>query len=181
MVTRNLDPYLDASQVVGELWQGAYPTAVPNLSKLIDVLVLCARELQPPPRVFPGIEIWYVPLYDRDYPLMPEEKVLAHIAAFHIRRSLDKGKSVLVTCNKGLNRSGLVSALSLMYPVDSALRGWPAIKTPGCLTSIQAIQLVRRARGQNALQNKHFLEHLVKSEDVCRIHRREGVGLRLVS
>jgi len=180
MANRNLDPYIDATHVVGTLWQGAYPAGVPNLHELVDIVVLCAEELQEADSTIRGVEVWHVPLTDRAWPLTPREKELAHTAALLVRRALDKGRRVLVTCRAGLNRSGLVSALSLMYPATTGVREALSNRTPSCLTSIQAIHLVRKARGPFSLGNNFFVEHLLRSEHVCMLHQN-AAALRLVS
>jgi protein-tyrosine phosphatase len=63
--------------------------------------------------------------------------------------ALRNGQHVLVTCRAGLNRSGLVTALSLMMLGDSA---------------VQAIARVRAARGESALSNPTFVRALYRAD-----------------
>ena len=69
-------------------------------------------------------------------------KSVAAVAQEAAEEILDGGK-VLITCNMGLNRSGLLVALTLLYLGVGASN---------------AIRLVRRARGPDALCNKRFVE-----------------------
>lgn len=55
------------------------------------------------------------------------------------------GKRLLIRCQAGWNRSGLITALVLM------LDGIPAA---------EAIELIRKKRSENALCNKHFVDFL---------------------
>jgi protein-tyrosine phosphatase len=57
---------------------------------------------------------------------------------------MEKG-SVLVTCQAGLNRSGIISAMSLIIRGDSPQA---------------AVMMVRMAR-EHALSNRHFREYLL--------------------
>ncbi len=62
-----------------------------------------------------------------------------------VARSVKDGRSAMVTCECGLNRSGLLAALALLK------LGHPAP---------EAIDLVRRCRGPLALTNRRFVELL---------------------
>ena len=66
-------------------------------------------------------------------------------ARFAYERWLD-GAEVLIRCQAGMNRSGLVTALVL---------------TMAGLTPAQAITLIRRERGESCLFNEHFVEWLI--------------------
>ena len=66
-------------------------------------------------------------------------------ARFAYERWLD-GAEVLIRCQAGMNRSGLVTALVL---------------TMAGLTPAQAITLIRRQRGESCLFNEHFVEWLI--------------------
>jgi protein-tyrosine phosphatase len=107
-----------------------------------DVVVLAAMEIQP--RALPGNpEILRVPLDDAKP--TAEEIRLAILAARKVSRRLRADKRVLVTCHMGLNRSGLVTGLTLIELGA---------------TADQAVRAVRRARGSLALSNPHFVEVL---------------------
>lgn len=136
---------VDLSPVLrGSLYQGGHPPVGDALRlKGIDVLVLTAKEYQPAARLFPGVEVWHYPLDDDfDAPMDPRSLAMAMEAGTRVARALAGERKVAVTCWMGWNRSGLVSAIAL---------------TELGLSSKRAIDLVRRARGKNALGNPHFV------------------------
>lgn len=61
---------------------------------------------------------------------------------------LDEGRTVLVRCQAGLNRSSLVAALALVH------RGWEPQS---------AIDAIRAARSQNCLFNRSFVAHVLQA------------------
>lgn len=131
-------PPKNANEVIPGLWQGARPKA----GKYgFDVVVLAADEYQPKDDKFP--DAWVVRARLSDVK-NPETKTWpqAIAAAIEVAQALREGKTALVTCGQGYNRSGLVTALALRlldYSVDEAVR------------------LIRAARGQNGLRNRTFL------------------------
>lgn len=124
------------------LAQGSAPP--PEAQLPFDVLVLCAREYQPPASYFPGVEVLHVPLDDSGPPPTTDEVRLAVLAGKRVCHLLRKGKRVLVTCAMGRNRSGLVSGLALINCGASSSR---------------AIDAIKQARA-NALSNAYFREIL---------------------
>ncbi len=136
----------NASEAIPRLWQGAL--VPPGRISGVDVLVLCAMEHQPHSAQLPGVRVMVVhaPLDDAKPTL--EEIITARQAAVHVARELRRGRRVLVTCAQGRNRSGLVTALALRYLG---------------VTADEAIRLIRRARGANALSNPHFVDVIKKS------------------
>jgi protein-tyrosine phosphatase len=155
---------LDAHRVAGRLWQGSFPPPGPFLQGRVDVLVLCARELQPHQAAYPGVRVVHAPFSDHGDPPTRGEVIIARQAAGKVRAALDVGQSVLVTCHLGLNRSGLVSALAMMLPHGPR---WVVDDTPSCLRSGEAVALVRRARGDHALGNRYFVRILTKHDGLC--------------
>lgn len=127
-----------ASEVSLRIYQGPLPD-VPSKVKGFDVLVLCARELQPPELRIPVPLVLRVPLDDAE---PSESDIEAAVAAADALEELwRQGKFILVTCAMGLNRSGLVTGLTLRnlgYTGDKAVRA------------------IRIARGQKALSNPWF-------------------------
>ena len=118
----------DANQIAPKLYQGSPPPPGPELrARGIDVVVLCAEEIQPPDWTFPGVRVIHAPMDDSER--IPER--VAHNAAREVARALRAGKRVLITCAMGLNRSGLVSAQALWYAT-----GMPGYK---------CVEAVRRA------------------------------------
>jgi protein-tyrosine phosphatase len=76
-------------------------------------LVLCAWEEQPPDEAFSGIAVHRVLLDDSGLPPSSVDFRNAEAMAAHVANLVRRGRSVLVTCQLGMNRSGLVSALAL--------------------------------------------------------------------
>ena len=125
------------------------------------MLVLCAREYQPPHELppqmdgipgfrqaspFPGVKTVYAP--NDDYGAWPPERedlAQALRAARQVAQALKLERKVLVTCWQGRNRSGLVSALALHLHL-------------GC-SGLEAIRIVKKAR-RGALTNPQFNEVL---------------------
>jgi len=129
-----------ASEIIPGLWQGSRPPAGPEIGRVVDLLALCAMEHQPDSRSYPGLaHIVRARLDDAE----PTQRELAEAtdAARLVATSLASGMVCLVTCQAGLNRSGLVSGLALRYLGFSGR---------------EAVRLVRRARGENALSNPWF-------------------------
>jgi hypothetical protein len=106
------DTYTDYDFIVPGLAQGGQPPQGATLHQLgFDAVVLAAEEFQPSARTFPGVQVIHVPY--EDGPNVPVE--VAMKAAQQIARLIRSGKQVLVTCYAGLNRSGLLVALTLWY------------------------------------------------------------------
>jgi hypothetical protein len=141
---------MDAGHVTHRLWQGSVPTAGRHLP--FDLVVLCAQEHQFPIAVYgvrpfgPRARVLRCPLTDGGAPLSNHGVSRAFGAAVEVARAYMNGERVVVTCQAGLNRSGLVVALALLeMGVDAP----------------SAVQAVRRAR-PGGLGNVHF-EHLIYS------------------
>lgn len=134
-------------KVTPKLWQAGYPPTGDVLRNLgVDVVVLAAEEYQLPDDLFPGVEVIRIPLVDQSKQSI--EDLAAMIVTGHtVAQRLAQGKTVLSTCQMGLNRSGVISALALCY-----LGVPPKI----------AIATVRKARSRWALSNRTF-ERLVLS------------------
>lgn len=128
---------MDASLIAKRLWIGSVPPFDRDLPTF-DVLTLCALEHQPPVTAFHGSLI-RCPITDG--PLSPRELEYTDAAATFVARALVSGKTVLVTCHAGRNRSALVTGLAL-----------------GRVTRMKGKTIVDliRARRPNALSNQHF-------------------------
>lgn len=139
----------DADEIVPGLWQGSLPSAGTGVGgRGFTVLVLCARELQPPAELYPGVEVIHAPNDDHpDYGPLDREKLRTAIqAARRVTEAIKGGGKALVTCAAGMNRSGLVSGITLHL-----LYGWSGRK---------AINQIRRKRkspkGFRPLSNAEF-------------------------
>ena len=139
---------VDANEVYPRLYMGSRPG--PEAGRRFDVIVLAAEEYQPTAAEIGARTVVHAPLDDGP-PMTAREKRAALQAAAHVATAVRHGKRVLVTCNMGLNRSGLITALSLMLGAH--------------VPRERAVALVRRARGPDALANPHFLVFL---SDVAR-------------
>lgn len=131
-------PY-DATVIAPRLWLGGVPPFDRDLPT-IDVLVLCARELQPSAPAFHGVTL-RCPLNDADP--SPTEIRIADQAALAVAKAIASTKRVLVTCHLGLNRSALVVALALHRLTT--------------MSGDQIIERIRDRRGRAALGNQHFV------------------------
>ena len=140
-------PPATASRVIGNLWQGDAPPIGPYIGRYFDCLVLSAIEYPLGPECFPGVEVIRIGLTDHGPPISWNEMQLAVKIAGQVINRLQQNKRVLVTCHAGLNRSGLINALALCCG-------------PKRIKPDQAIQLIRKARGPNALSNRSFREFL---------------------
>jgi len=120
------------------LWVGGKPPFDRDLPGL-DVLALCARELQPDHVAFHGYVI-RCPLPDAE--LSSLEVRYALQAAKLIADSLAVRRRVLVTCAQGINRSALVASLALARVTR--------------LSADDLIRVMRSRRHPSALFNPHF-------------------------
>lgn len=137
---------IDAHRVSERLWMGSRPM-LPAAGAMkrygFDVLVLCAEEVQPPSHHFPGVRVIRAPLDDAE--VTTDLKRTAVAAAHEVAAALLLGERVLVTCNQGRNRSGLVAALALVLVSE--------------LDGAHAAAQVQASRPR-ALVNPHFVRWL---------------------
>lgn len=108
---------LDASLIVPNLAIGSVPPRGKLLRDYgVDVLVLAAKEAQPPSSDFPGVRVIHAPYADRFFePLAPATKRRVVQVAKQVADALKEKQNVLVTCLMGLNRSGLIAGLALRF------------------------------------------------------------------
>jgi hypothetical protein len=100
---------LDCSNVARRLWVGGAPPLDRHLPEF-DSLVLCAQEIQPKVIAFRGTVI-RCPIPDGE--LTNAQVRLVLDSGRNVARHLHAGKTVLVTCARGINRSALVASLAL--------------------------------------------------------------------
>jgi protein-tyrosine phosphatase len=122
---------------------GSAPPPGEDLKNICDVVVLCAVEYQLPQSEFPECELISIPLHDDLVPLNPTEIERIRECVDDVGRALLSNKQCLITCFMGLNRSALITALTMC-------------KYLGC-TPNEAIARVRSCRGSHALSNPYFV------------------------
>lgn len=82
------------------------------------LVVFAAKEVRPPELAFHdkvskrGVRMQYVPLLDQ-YDLSQEERFALSVNVPLIAAAYRRGQRVMITCNKGINRSAFVAALVL--------------------------------------------------------------------
>lgn len=141
------------NEVTPRLWMGAAPDPTELYSRF-DAIVMCAQEIQPVMRKFKGT-VLRAPFHGDPYPMARERKIAIRAAREVVKR-LQKGQKVLVTCSDGLERSGLVTGITLRMATK---------KQPG-----EIIYLIRKARGDWALRNPSF------ARIICGFARKGSTG-----
>jgi protein-tyrosine phosphatase len=131
----------------GALWQGGRPPTGRSVKNAgFDMVVLCAEEYQPAGRLFSDVRVLHCPFDDADVPCA-EELEMIHQTAKHAAMRVRMGEKVLVTCNMGINRSGLVTAITLMRLTGMSGRD---------------ATLEVRSKRSHALQNTRFTRYLAQ-------------------
>jgi len=137
--------------IKNKLAQGGYPDPPEDAFEIFDVVVFCAEEAQPRGiHEPPGKHAVFVPMDDNLYrPIdYPSAKVLDKVAAECVQQIL-MGRKVLSSCWAGANRSGLVSAMTLMK-----LKGMTGS------SAVRHIQKRRKPKEVDALANPMFVQFL---------------------
>lgn len=131
------------SRILPKLYQGARPPEGTELrDHHFDVVVLCAEEYQPPDEAFPGVEVLRCPFGDDSTrPLRAETRKMIAETAARVAERNRSGKRVYVSCQMGINRSGLVMAL--------------AVRELTAASGREAREWVQ-SRRQGSLRNRHF-------------------------
>lgn len=142
--TIQVEPYsYNLVSSFGDKWS-IYMGGAPPIKMKSDFtdIFLCAREYQPDSNLFGEAHVHQYPFFD-DYQKVTNDEfkqiALAVSAACH---AVERGGKILITCMAGLNRSGLVTALTLMKVLN--------------LPSHIAIMQVRSSRGPRAISNPLF-------------------------
>jgi hypothetical protein len=135
---------IEATRIAPGLYQGSQPPPGDHVRMAgFSILVLCAGEYQPPAACYPGVTVLHCPLIDNGGRHRPteDELRLAYRTGHDVAQALSRGRRVLVTCQAGLNRSGMVTAIAL-----HALHG-----NDGA-SAVKHVQITR----PGALFNGHF-------------------------
>jgi protein-tyrosine phosphatase len=146
------------NEMIPGLYMGSR-RAVEGQPKIFDLYVGCAVELKPPRSIMGKFKTMWVPLSDTEWEFRdrPEEINMLVGAARQIAAQVMAGKKVLIYCNMGMNRSGLMMALTLMqlgYSLNEALS-------------------LIRARNRCTLSNDSFMAALE--------HIERGMGRRMAA
>lgn len=152
--------YTNWNWVTEQVAQGGFPgdpnrlVFTPEVFRVFDVVVFTAQEAIPKPLRAPrGKTAYALPLDDEFYRPVPSEvATYAHQLAQRLADHVRAREKVLVTCYQGVNRSGLLTALTLMHAYG--------------FSGAQAVQLIRARRkpetGHMVLGNPMF-ENYIKS------------------
>lgn len=141
---------MDITRLYSRIFIGSVPPSAAELRQAgIDVLVLCAMEYQPPHSAFPGIRVIHAPMTDDSN---PQNFDIAGIAAQAAALEWRRGRTVLVTCLMGRNRSALVSVLLMKI-----LLGTPTDRLIDFVRSLR-----RDPLGVPALTNRTFEQFLLR-------------------
>jgi protein-tyrosine phosphatase len=138
--------------IVPNIAQGSYPGLKGKAFDHADILVLCAEEFQAKNLKAPaGKAIVRLGFDDDIYrPIPPEAGKIFHEHAKHLGAAALAGRRIMITCAMGLNRSGLMTALTLMHGYR--------------MSANDAINLIRARRDKECLCNPMF-EQWLRSHD----------------
>lgn len=152
--TRRLSKYDDFDLIAPRLAQGAYPEPPSEAFMHFDVVVFCAKELQPRNVKHHSNQVAvFCPMDDDPYrPIDQKSAQVIHGLSRKLSSYIQSGKSVLVTCAQGMNRSGLITGLTMVY------LGWSGVD------AVQTIRAKRRqSDGMTALFNPIFAQYVIAS------------------
>lgn len=145
---------LDANLIYRDLWQGGRPTGGHFLEGLgFKMVVLCAKEFQPPDDNYPGVEVVRAPFDDDPwhYPSKDTLETVVSAAGTVVSHLKSDGGPVLVSCWAGINRSGFVNAVTLHkllgVPGEGAVRIVQASRS-GALSNQQFVKAISKLRGK---------------------------------
>lgn len=140
------------SWITDAIAQGSYPGLKGTAFQHASVLVLCAEEHQAKGlKAPPGKTIIRLGFDDDIYrPVPPEAGKIFHAHAQQLAKAVMSGHKLMITCAMGLNRSGLITALTLMHGYK--------------MRPSEAIRLIRGRRSKDCLCNPMFEQWLLNHE-----------------
>lgn len=153
LITRSRQ--LNCDKITDGLYQGSWPPFGDELAKRgFNVLVLCAEENQHDDMYF-DLNVICAPGEDDTRP----ERMMKYLptwmlAAQRTAQQVKLGKTALVTCMAGLNRSGMVTAMTLYL-----LTGWSGADI------VEHIQAARADALCNPTFAQWLADNLVASEN----------------
>jgi protein-tyrosine phosphatase len=121
-----------------------------------NAVVLAAEEWQFPAEMFEGVAVIHAPNNDDGSPLTRDQLSIAVNAARQAATRIQDGQKVLSTCAAGVNRSGLVSALTLHFRY-----GWSGDRC------IEVVRKKRKLSNRLALSNQFFTQALRRLPANC--------------
>lgn len=144
------------SEIMSGLWMGGtHDRDVRHLARGDDVQDICPADYDAVVTMYAdanpvgwGVDELRVSLYDSPNGLSEADAERVIEAARWAHARWRRGEKVLIRCQAGCNRSGLVTALVLM------LNGWSASR---------AITRIRARRSRHALFNESFVHWLLRS------------------
>jgi protein-tyrosine phosphatase len=153
-------PYARArwNEIIPGLWQGGHDFEPTGNRSAWPKEVVVDREFDLVVSVYllpdsgPAHDVEHVVFILPDGPLEDYELRAVRRLADRVAAAVADGRKVLVRCEMGYNRSGLVVGFALLR------RGH---------TAEQAVRLIRQGRGAYALSNPRFLEYI--SDEYARI------------
>lgn len=134
---------LDVTEIAPRVFQGSAPPPGHEVRRAgFNLLVLAAYEYQPKAVVF-GIPVIHAPMDDDK--LTSSQWLQVVNTARTVAKRVQAGDKTLITCQAGLNRSGIITAVTLHL-----------------LTGVAGSRIVRmiQAKREHALCNKSFVERL---------------------
>lgn len=143
------------SEIVPGLWQGGVEDGMPLPAHVVHVVSLYRWESY---RDHPGVRSRLTLTMLDSTSLEDLDGAAIYRAAEWVnacRRGLEPGQAVLVHCQAGLNRSGVVTALALMLNGDVS-------------SADEAVELIRTRRSDAVLCNPLFVGWLRSQESAVR-------------
>lgn len=137
---------IDADLVAKNLAIGSAPPEGIELAKKgVSLLVLTAKEHQPPASHFPNVKVIHAPFVDQFFdPLSKGTLKKLDKVADKVAETMKDGGMVLIACRAGKNRSGLLAGLALRKLGVSGKEAVQAIQKnrPGALSNPRFRKLI---------------------------------------
>jgi protein-tyrosine phosphatase len=140
---------MGAHRILPRLWQGSAPPEGGELRRRgFEALVLAAEEHQPPAECFRHMRVHHAPLDDHLQPLTAEEWDRIIDASMFAYKNVMLGRKTLVTCQMGINRSGIITAMTVCQLAGVSGRAAVDLiqrQRPGALLNTSFVRQIERA------------------------------------